>query len=148
MTIDNAMLYKILGKERLELLIDMIAISDITDPLEVEKVLEYADELMNDYLADEANKLKLLMGLFLHLFFHVDFDSYEFIRKIFNHAKIKTNNLISLMTNIEAIINYFQTLNMGMTIDESKITREVLFLVDAISSFKQVNQIASERNKS
>lgn len=148
MTIDNAELYKILGKERLELLIDMIAVSDVANPPEVENVLEYADELMNDYLADEANKLKLLMGLFLHLFFHVDFDSYEFIRKIFNHAKIKTNNLINLMTNIEAILNYFQTLNMGMTVDESKITSEVLFLVDAISSFKQVNQITLERKDS
>lgn len=146
MPIDNEALYKKLGKEKLQLLADMIEVSDIKNPSEVEKVMDYANELIDEYLLDEVDKLKLLMALFIHLFFNVEFESYEFIRQIFNSAKVKTNNLISLMTNIEAILNYFQSLNMGLTVDESQITQEVRYFVDAISAFKQVNQISKERN--
>lgn len=146
MPIDNEALYKKLGKEKLQLLADMIEVSDIKNPSEVEKVMDYANELIDEYLLDEVDKLKLLMALFIHLFFNIEFESYEFIRQIFNSAKVKTNNLISLMTNIEAILNYFQSLNMGLTVDESQITQEVRYFVDAISAFKQVNQISKERN--
>ena len=134
--INTSKLYEKLNVDDLATLLDLIAVSDINKEEDRNEVLKISNSLINQYIEDESDKIKLLLSYFILLLFNVDYDDYPFIRIIYEDCRGRVSGLMTATTNVLRVVDYFERTE---TLDKSTLRPELFLLIQAIQDHKALN---------